>query len=236
MLYELYEKVLNAYKNGTKEEFSIAATAWVEHANENPYTNREAHLLFFNAKKYYRAWRNQGIDMRSAKRNMVACVRKIIEMELSNPYKKEKKEEKKIEEPKKKATNKIKDVKKEEPKQTEEDVRFAMLAMVNAYNLKDEERFRQAATHMIEIAKENPFKVGTEEFKCFDEMVESFQQHNIRRLVVVAQQLCDIINYTEIEPTKIKKVKTEEQETVLGVVPEKKSWFKFLRPREKEGE
>ena len=221
MLYQLYENVITAYKNNNDHDFVVAACNWMEAAKNNPFEDTVVHELFFNAQKYYRNWRRQGIDMRSARRNMIALVKEIASHDLENPYPEQ-----------------------DEPTKEEEveDIRFVMMAMVKAYNLKNDVSFKQFVIHLMDISKENPFQEGSEEYKCFDEMMQMYNRvpPNMRRVFVVAENLCDIINYTEIDPHEIKKVINETPQKVLGVIPEeekeKKSWFKFLHPWKKEGE
>lgn len=222
MFYELYENVIKAYHENNNELFIAAARNWIEGTSENPFENREAHEYFFNANKSYRAWIRGGIDSRSAKVRMISNIRKIAEMGLPNPYDKNEKP-KKI---KKSIEIKMpeKDVTKEE--QTE-DMRVVMMAMAKAYNENDEVSFQQFTVHLMDIATENPFKQGSDEYNMFEEMYASYYRKptNKRRLFVIAAQLCNLINNTPVE----------RPQTVLGVLPEeKKNWFKFLHPWRKD--
>jgi len=116
------------------------------------------------------------------------------------------------------------------------DSKAAMVAMVKAHNLEDDDAFRQAVIQLMDITTENPFAPRTDEYEKFLEMMTVYHKKpaNMRRVLVVASQLCDIINYTEIDINAVKK------ETVLGVLPEdekeKKNWLNFLFPWRKERE
>ena len=257
-MYDLYEQMMLAYKTNDERLFAAAARNLVDNDNKNPFKEgTPEHILFFNAKKYCKRWRVNGIDSRSARRNMVAAVRQIAEMQPPNPYRKEEtvaitvKEAPKKPESKKQALEKqeskkeeVKEekVKKQEPEKEEQknddlsqDVQYVMLQMVNAYILNDNESYEMYVNHLMEIAEENPFLAGTDEHEMFETMKECYTHRppNKRRTFVVGKQLCEYINNTELYPDKVKKPK----ETILGVVPdEKKSWFKFLFPWRKEGE
>ena len=239
MPYELYEVMMQEYKNGSESEFIASVRNWLEVVKNNPFEDEEGHRLFFKTKKYFRNWRNGGIDMRSAKRNMTAAAKELCELNLPNPHDpNEIIEEPVVEEPVKK--NEEQRFEKNEDIEVIQDIRYVMLAMVKAYNEGNEINFKQFAIHLVDIAEENPFEEGTEEFNIFAEMVMSYRKKpsNIRRVHVLAEKLCELINATEIpEP---KKVINEPPKKVLGVIPEeekeKKSWFKFLHPWKKDGE
>ena len=239
MPYELYEAMINAYKDNTN--FEAAARNWIEAVKTNPFADAEAHEYFFKAKKYYRNWRNGGIDMRSAKRNMIEMVSRIADLNLPNPHSKEElsiQQEQKIEKQKaieaakkEEAIEKAKDEEyKEKLKQKAasiEDIRYVMCEMSEAYTKKDEANFKQYAVHMMDIANANPFNEGTEEYNMFAEMKDAYDKHNIRRVIVVAKELCEVISVPN-------KVILDEPKKVFGVPDEeKKSWFKFLHPWKK---
>ena len=234
MPYELYEKMINAYNEKNESLFTSAAINWVESVKDNPFENEIAHGLFFKAQRYCRNWRRGGIDNRSAKRNLIESCRQICVLNLDNPHNKnivvETIESEEITQP----------FEKNEDIEVIQDIRYVMLAMVKAYNEGNEINFKQFAVHLVDIAEENPFEEGTEEFNVFAEMVMSYRKKpsNIRRVHVLAERLCELINDTEIpEP---KKVINDPPKKVLGVIPEeekeKKSWFKFLHPWKKDGE
>ena len=242
MSYETYKTMIDSYKNNDGR-FEAAARNWIEDSEACPFDIKDARELFFNAKKYCRKWRNGGIDSRSSKRNMVECVRRIAEMNIGYPYEliEKEKEEAKDREYKKQLEQKQKteeqkkkeeELKKEQDQrlndqENAEDAKYVLYRMADAYNANNDVNFKQFAVHLMEITLENPFAEETPEFYKFEEMKEVYLKHNMRRLHVLAGELCQIINYTEIEPEKIK---LEEPKKVLGVPDEKHSWFKFLHP------
>ena len=89
--YELYEKVINAYKSGDENLFNASARNWIEGADIAPFENSEAVGLFGAAKHHYALWKSNGISSRVSKLRMINDVSKIAEMDLPNPYKEAKK-------------------------------------------------------------------------------------------------------------------------------------------------
>ena len=230
-MYELYEQMMEAYNAKNMQAFEIAARMLVDNDFPNPFPDDTIeHNLFFKAKRYRMKWRAGGIDMRSSRRNMMAMMRQIAERQPPNPYTKEEpkkvKEEPKIEQPIKEEIAK---------KELTEDVMYLMSCMVKAYNKNDNDEYEMYVTHLMDIAQENPFLLGTNEYEMFSVMMTCYNRvpPNKRKTFVVGKQLCDLINNTELYPEKVEKPK----QTVLGVMPdEKKSWLKFLFPWKKEGE
>lgn len=256
MSFLQYKNMMDAYKSNNEDQFAVAARIWIEESEVNPFKDREPHELYFNAKRYCKRWRAGGIDCRSAKRNMLEILHKIAAMDLGYPVdlieeEKQKEEDKKYKESlaKKREEKKAKEAAKteekkvkEEPKkekdklQEVEDCRYVLLSMVKAYNVDDEVNFKQFAIHLMDISEENLFNTQTDEYNKFEEMKAAYARHNMRRLFVVAGQLCEIINNTELE-NEPKKVVLKENKVVLGVPEEeKKSWLSFLNPWKKEGE
>lgn len=101
--YGLYNRVLEA-KNEDEGTFTAVARNWIEGAETAEFNNEEANQLFADAKRYCSLWRNKAINGKVSKLRMVACVKKIAEMDLPNPYDKNEPEpvveEPKAEEPK----------------------------------------------------------------------------------------------------------------------------------------
>lgn len=235
-MYELYEEMVKAQND--ERLFSAAVRNFLEACEENPFEG-EAHQYFFEMKKYYKKWRNGGIDMRSSKRNMVAAGHKLMTLNLPNPFIKgeetfaEPAELPKIEEP---AVEQKINEPEITPAELKEDMDWLMANMVNAHLRGDEPSYEMYVTHLMDIAQENPFLLGTDEYELFSQMMATYRRNppNKRKTFVVGKQLCDLINNTELYPEKIEKPK----QTVLGVLPdeEKKSWLQFLFPWRKEGE
>lgn len=241
MSYELYKNMVDTY-NKNEYAFEAAALNWVETAETNPFEIKEARELFFKAQKYCRNWRKGGIDSRSSKRNAVNCVRQIAAMGIAYPYELIEKEEeaKKDLEYKKQLEQEQKQKELEEDKlqqESEEDVQFVLFNMVKLYNENSNE-YKQYAVHLMDITLENPFEEDTPEFYKFEEMKEVSGKHNMRKLHLLAAELCEIINKVEIKEQSEEEIK--EPMKVLGVLPEeekeKKNWFKFLHPWKKDGE
>ena len=244
-MYELFDQLKLAFESKNEDMFKTLARLWIDNDNPNPFAaDSFEHNLFFKARTYCFRWHAQGIDSRSAKRNMVEMVRRLMENNPSNPYSKEEKiketkqevkqKEKKIEKkPEAKKEEKAKDVQQEiNNEDLEGDIRYLLMCMTNAYNEQNEASYEMYLTHLLDIATVNPFKVGTDEYEMFATMQICWNKvpPNKRRSYVVGKQLCNLINNTEIEPE-------EAKQTILGVLPdEKKSWFKFLFPWKKEGE
>lgn len=93
---ELYDKVMEAYESKDENAFAAAARNWVEGAQEAPFEDSEARGLFSDAKRHCLIWRSGAISSRVSKLRMVACIRKIAEKNLPNPYKEIKKEKKHV--------------------------------------------------------------------------------------------------------------------------------------------
>lgn len=237
MSFEYYKNMIDAYNQKDEDKFLTSARIWIESAEVNPFKIREAHELFFNAKRYCKKWRAGGIDCRSSKRNMIECCRKISAMGIGYPAElaEEEMQKEKDKQYKEELAKKV----VEEPKKEEiesEDSRYVLLAIVKAYNAKNEVNFKQFTIHFMDITEENPFNTETDEYNKFEEMKQAYSHHNMRRLFVVTEQLCEIINNTEVKEEP-KKVVLEEHKKVLGVPEEdKKSWLSFLNPWKKEGE
>lgn len=84
--YELYEKVLEAYKTDDEGLFTAAARNWIESAEEANFEDDEAKDLFASAKRHCSIWRSKAINARVSKGRMVECVKRIAELNLPNPY------------------------------------------------------------------------------------------------------------------------------------------------------
>lgn len=84
--YGLYNKVIEASKTEDEGMFNAAARNWIEGADTVNFENNEANDLFNSAKYHCAAWRNKAINGRVGKLRMIECVRKIVEMNLPNPY------------------------------------------------------------------------------------------------------------------------------------------------------
>jgi len=245
MPFELYKKMIGAYKNNDDHNFEATARNWIESSEKNPFEIKEARELFFNAKKYCKHWRAGGIDSRSSKRNMIECCRKIAAMGIGYPadlaeeeLQKEKDRQYKEELAKEVVQEQTEENISEELKS--EDSIYVLFATVKAYNAKDETNFKQFTIHFMDITEENPFSTESDEYKKFEEMKQAYARHNMRRLFVVTEQLCEIINNTEVKEEP-KKIILEEPKVVLGVPDEskeeeKRSWLSFLNPWRKEGE
>lgn len=87
--YELYEKVIEAYKSG-EDIFNAAARNWIEGTEEAKFESEEANELYRKAQYYRSVWRSKAINSRVSKIRMIECVRRIAEMDLPNPYPKTK--------------------------------------------------------------------------------------------------------------------------------------------------
>jgi len=83
--YELYNRVVEM-KDADEGTFIACARNWIEGADESNFNNEEADELFAKAKQYCMLWRKEAINGRISKRRMIDCVRKIVEMNLPNPY------------------------------------------------------------------------------------------------------------------------------------------------------
>ena len=231
-MHDLFNEMMEAYNAKNMQKFEIAARMLVDNDLPNPFPDDAVeHNLFFKAKRYRMKWRAGGVDMRSSRRNMMAMMRQIAELQPENPYPAE---EPKRAEPKEEV--KEEPIKEEIAKQEEkEDVMYLMSCMVKAYDKGDEAEYEMYVTKLMEAAKENPFLLGTNEYEMFSTMITCYKRNppNKRKTFVVGKQLCDLINATELYPEKVEKPK----QTVLGVLPEeKKNWRKLLFPWKKEGE
>lgn len=178
--------------------------------SENPYTFDKE-----EAKK----------DLEEQKMRELETIKKLEEKRKAEEIRQQQEELKKQQEEMKKE---LEEKEKQKREEKNNDSKYILLRMAESYNLGNNDDFKQCATHLMEITLENPFAEETPEFLKFEEMKESYLKHNMRRVHVLAKELCNIINYTEIEPEKIN---LEKSKKILGVPEEKKrSWFKFLHP------
>lgn len=83
---ELYDKLIEAYQENDENHFAAAARNWVENAENAPFKNEEANALLGSAKHHRNLWISGGISSRVSKIRMIECVRKIMEMDIDNPY------------------------------------------------------------------------------------------------------------------------------------------------------
>ena len=103
--YDLYNKLMEVSKLNDENAFNAAARNWVEGVKEAPFEDEKAKEMFLNAKHHACVWRSGAINSRVSKRRMLAEVRKIVDLELPNPY-----------DPNEKDVEEIKEEVKEEPK------------------------------------------------------------------------------------------------------------------------
>ena len=257
-LYTLYKEMVEGFQTKENGLFEHGARCIMDLNPNNPFQeNSDNAELFFQMKLSYTRWKNHGPEAKLNYRKLLDYARKLCESHPENPYVFDKEEAKRdLEEQKEKEREVIRKLeekrKAEELKQKEEaerqkkleeeqqkkkeetdDIKYVLYKMTEAYNLKDSDNVRQYAVHLMDIALENPFADETPEYFKFEEMKEVYLKHNIRKVHLLAEELCQIINYTEVEPKEIKKVKTEKPKKILGIPEEekeKKSWFKFLHP------
>lgn len=230
--YELFDNLVNAKNSNNDNDFKFYAIHLAEVSKRNPYEkDSEEARIFSQLHGQYLGYSDGRVGNKAAVNNIVAICKTLLSVNSSNPYKKEAVKEEPKKEPQKKIV-------KEEPEKVEitkeelkEDVNYLLTSMVNAYLRDDNVSYEMYVTHLMEIANENPFLMGTDEYEMFSTMKACYTHNppNKRRTFVVGKQLCDLINNTELYPEKV------EKKTVLGVLPEeKKSWFKFLHPWRKD--
>jgi hypothetical protein len=243
-MYELFNDMVKGYKEGNMDIVEQCARCWMQIAEDNPFTyDTPEYDLFFNMQKSYMIWSKGAIDQKLNRRKMIRYAKELCALNPKQPYIFDKKADQEEQKRKQQEIKMLEEarLKKEELRRQEEekqrqdgDARYVMLSMVKAYNENNEVNFKQFAVHLMDIAERNPFNEGTECYDKFEDMREAYNKHNMRRVYVMGQQLCDAINQTELEPNK--KVVLDEPKKVLGVPDEeKKSWFKFLHPWKKEG-
>ena len=87
---ELYLKVLDAYKSNDENYFTAAAINWVQNAESAPFEDSSVRELFSKAKANCKTWRSQAINRRVSKIRMIQNIRDIAEMNLPDPYLKDK--------------------------------------------------------------------------------------------------------------------------------------------------
>ena len=244
-LYSLYKEMVEGYKTNNNGLFEHGARCLMGLKSDNPFEeNSDDAELYFQAQLCYTRWKNNGVDAKINYRKLLDFSRQLCANHPDNPFTFDKEEAKrdleeqkereleairKIEEQRKieEAKKEMEEKKKQEEERTN-DSKYILLRMTEAYNSGNNDDFKQCAVHLMEITVENPFAEETPEFYKFEEMKESYLKHNMRRVHVLAKELCDIINYTEIEPEKIS---LEKSKKILGVPEEKKrSWLKFLHP------
>lgn len=91
-MFALYEKFIDAYKNGTNSEFEAAAFNFISAEPENKFEGEGAELLF-KAGIMYRRWRTQSISCKHARKEMFVLLKQLADMDLPNPYDKPEEEE-----------------------------------------------------------------------------------------------------------------------------------------------
>ena len=251
-LYTLYKEMVEGFQTNENGLFEHGARCIMDLDPDNPFQeNSDDAELFFQMKLSYARWKNHGPEAKLNYRKILEYARELCKAHPENPYVFDKEEAKRdLEEQKERereAIRKLEEKRKaEELKQKEEaekqkklqeeqsqkeeetnDIKYVLYKMVEAYNNKDNDNVKQYAIHLMDIALENPFAEETSEFFTFEEMKEAYLKHNMRKVHVLAEDLCQIINQTEPE-----KVKLEEPKKILGIPEEKekRSWFKFLHP------
>ena len=234
MNYELFENLVNAKNSNNDKDFKFYAIHLAEVSKENPYEkDTEEARIFSQLYGQYLSYSGGRVGDKAAVNNIVLICKRLLSVNSVNPYKKEEpkkvEEVKVIEQPKKEETvEEPAEITKEELK---EDINYLLANMVNAHLRNDNVSYEMYVIQLMEIADENPFLIGTDEYEMFSTMKACFTHNppNKRRTFVVGKELCDLINNTELYPEKV------EKKTVLGVLPdEKKSWFKFLHPWRKD--
>jgi len=236
-MYNHFKGMKQAYANDDISSLEQYAACWMQLATENPFKyDTPEYEEFFQMKKSYDIWHKGAIDRKINRRRMVQHAKALCELNPKQPYVYDKEAEKAEKEAEAERIRKL-----EEEKRQTNDVQFVLDDMNNAFLKNDEVTFEQDVFCLMDITSENPFSVGMDEYEYFSIMMKCYQKSpmNKKRLMEAAKCLCDVMSYTEIYPEKTKKIINEEQQTVLGVLPEnnkeKKSLFKFLRFWKKEG-
>jgi len=243
-IYRLYQEMLDGYNSNTEVIFAHGARCLMALNPESPFTMDTTENEYFGQMQLnYERWANKGIDTNVSYRRLISAAKELCALVKENPFTYDEVEAKEEEEQKKKELEalKRKDTSKEIKKSDEvsdeehkEDVNYLITRMANACLLNQEASYEMYVIHLMDTAIENPFKFGSDEYELFSIMKACYTHNppNKRKTFVVGKQLCDLINFTEVEPKKIEKPK----QTVLGVIPEeKKSWRKILFPWKKDG-
>ena len=222
-MFILFKTMKEGYAEGNNDVVEQCARCWMQLATENPFTyDTPEYEEFFQMKKCYTIWSKGYVDQKINRRRMIQHAKKLCELNPKQPYVYDKKadqeEKKQLEE--QRAQEKIQSEKAE-------DVQYVLKLMNEAYLANNDASFEQYALHLMEISTENPFVLGSNEYELFSVMKTCYSNSNYKRMYIAAKQLFGILNKTEEEP---------EKQVVLGVLPEKKSWFSSLFSRRKESE
>ena len=115
--------------------------------------------------------------------------------------------------------------------------------------------YETGVCYLFSLKPDNPYPVGTEEHHLFNKLSSlcaTWQRGGVdakvsfRRLIAFSKKFCELVHenpftpvveepvVAEVSEPETKKVVNEQQETVLGVVPEEKKSF-FKRNKKKEG-
>lgn len=220
-MYVMFANMKQGYKEGNMDVVEQCARCWMQLATENPFPyDTPEYEEFFQMQKAYSIWARGYVDQKINRRRMVEHAKRLCELDPKQPYiydKKAEQEEKKLQETER-TQEKIKSNKAE-------DVQYVIKLVNEAYLSNNETSFEQFVIHLMDIADENPFTFGSNEYEMFATMKICYNNSNIKRVISVGKQLFAQLN--KIEP---------EKQVVLGVLPdEKKSWLKFLFPWKKEG-
>lgn len=191
-MFELYDKLINAYKSENEDSFSAAARNWIEAEENAPFNNDEYNEFYYAAKRNCRIWRSNAINSRSARVKMINNVRELMKLGVPNPY---------TPEPQESAAEN----KQEEQQKNESDIIYISELMAKAYAENDKVTFEQDAIHLYDIKAENPYHNNTPKYDAYAKMIGAKSK---KEMLHFAGEYCDVIN--------------GKKKTILGVLPKKK--------------
>lgn len=226
-LFNLFNELIKGYKDGDNNIVEQSARCLVQLAPENPFKpETPENEEFFQMKRCYSIWASGAIDQKINRRRMVEHAKKLCALNPEQPYVYDEKAE-----AEEKIEQQIKTIEQQTMQTDQEDVKYVIKLINDAYSKNDDVSFQQYCIHLMDIVEANPFIIGTDEYEQFSFMVSVYKKNpdNKKKLFDAAKNLCDILNK--------KDVKSEKQ-TILGVIPEeeqeKKNWLSFILPWRKE--
>jgi len=85
--YEIFEKLIKAYKDGNDAGFQFFTFALLEQETENPYRlEYEEHSLFSSVPILYKQYKRNAVGSKKAAADIVNAMKRIMAASTMNPY------------------------------------------------------------------------------------------------------------------------------------------------------
>lgn len=190
-LYRMYDEMIQGYKMKNEGMFEHGVVCWMDLNPENPFPeDSEAFELFFQTQLYYKCWRLGSADYKSKRKRMMETAKKLCALYPKRPYKFDKKAD---------AEDKALKAAEEEARiKTEEEAQKAAIQAEAERIVKEEEEAR------INAERAEKARIEWEKAEV-EAKAEEQRKAEMLKAAVEAERA---------------KVKLEQPEYVLGVIPE----------------